>query len=82
MAVSAVEIVAAERLAGTITIGLRGTRVGMVLVFVVAKVLSSCPTFVSAIAGHRRPGELERQQAQHEDGEPTTHDEKCSSYKD
>ena len=82
MAVSAVEIVAAERLARNVTIGLRGTRVGMVLMLVVAEVLGSYVTFVSAVAGHRRPGELERQQDQHEDGEPATHSEKCSSYRD
>ena len=73
MAVGTVEIVAAQRLARTITIGLRGTRVGMVLVFVVAKVLGSRATFVSAIAGHRRPSELERQQDQHEQYKPTMH---------
>jgi hypothetical protein len=54
----------------------------MVLVLMVAEVLARHVAFVPAIAGHRRPGELERQQNQHEDREPTTHGEKCSSYKD
>lgn len=73
MAVRAVEIVAAERLARTVTIGLRGTRVGVVLVFVVAEMLGRRASFVSAIASYRRPGELKRQQNQHEDREPPTH---------
>ncbi|MFZ2989706.1 plasmid partitioning protein RepB C-terminal domain-containing protein [Ideonella sp.] len=49
---------------------------------VVAEVLARHAAFVPTIAGHRRPGELERQQSQHEDCKPTTHCEECSSYKD
>lgn len=82
MAVRTVEVIATGRFASRVTIDLTGSRVSLVLMLVVAEVLARHPAFVPAIAGHRRPGELERQQSQHEDCKPTTHCEECSSYKD
>lgn len=82
MAVRTVEVVATRRLASRVTIHLIGSRVSMVLVLMVTEVLARHAAFVPTIAGYRRPGELGRQQNQHEDREPTTHGKKCSSYKD
>ena len=41
---------------------------GLMLVVMVAEVLRSRPSLVLAIAGHRRPGELERQKNEKKDG--------------
>ncbi|MBK7024082.1 MAG: hypothetical protein IPH41_11440 [Sulfuritalea sp.] len=40
---------------------------GLMLVVMMAKVLRSSPGLVLAIAGHRRPGELERQKNEKKD---------------
>ena len=42
--------------------------VGLMLVVVMTEVLRSRPGLVLAIAGHRRPGELERQKNEKKDG--------------
>ena len=46
---------------------------GLMLVVMVAEVLRSRPSLVLAIAGHRRPGELEGQENEQEDGKPAAH---------
>ena len=46
---------------------------GLMLVVMMTKVLCSRPGLVLAITGHRRPGELERQENEKEDGEPAVH---------
>ena len=50
---------------------------GLMLVVVMAEVLRSGPGLVLAIAGHRRPGELEWQKNEDENGKPTTHGPDC-----
>lgn len=52
-----------------------------VLVLVMAQVLNMLAGFVPAIRRHCRPAELERQQGEHEDGEPAAHGEESSSYR-
>ena len=42
--------------------------VGLMLVVMMAEVLRSSPGLVLAIAGHRRPGELEGQKNEKKDG--------------
>ena len=46
---------------------------GLMLVVMMTEVLCSRPGLVLAITGHRRPGELERQENEKEDGEPAVH---------
>ena len=46
---------------------------GLMLVIVMAEVLRGSPGLVLAIAGHRCPGELERQENENEDGKPAAH---------
>ena len=46
---------------------------GLMLVIVMAEVLRGGPGLVLAIAGHRRPGELEGQENEQEDGKPAAH---------
>jgi hypothetical protein len=45
----------------------------MMLMLVVSEVLRLRIAFVPAIACHGSPGELERQQGEQSNGEPTTH---------
>ncbi len=47
--------------------------IGMMLVFMMPKMLSGLTGFVLAIATDRRPGELERQKNEKKDGKPATH---------
>ena len=47
--------------------------VGLMLVIMMAEVLRGRPGLVLAIAGHRCPGELERQENENEDGKPAAH---------
>ena len=54
--------------------------IGLMLVIVMAEVLRGSPGLVLAIAGHRRPGELERQKNEKKDRQPTTHGLQFSSY--
>lgn len=53
---------------------------GLMLVVMMAEVLRSRPGLVLAIASHCRPGELERQENEKKDREPTTHGRQFSSY--
>lgn len=46
---------------------------GVVLVGVVAEVLSGLVLFMSAIVGHRGPGYLEREKAEHDKHEQASH---------
>ena len=50
-----------------------------VLVLVMAQVLGMLAGFVPAIRRHCRPAELERQQGEHEDGEPTAHEKSLAA---
>jgi hypothetical protein len=50
--------------------------VAMPLVVVVTEVINRRFCAMPAIAGHCRPGELEGQAKQQQDGEPTTHDDR------
>lgn len=52
-------------------IGLAGPR--LVLLVVVAQVRRGLPMLVRTIAGDRRPGDLERQQAEQNEGNPAAH---------
>jgi hypothetical protein len=97
MAVSAVQIHGARRLValnirGRIRnrpridnpIGNRfGTTAGssVVLVVVVTQVPGGGLGLVSAIRGHRRPAELERQQSEQDDGEKAAHGRESSGYR-
>ncbi len=54
--------------------------IGLMLVLVVTEVLRCGVRFVLAIAGHRRPGELERQKNEQENGKPATHAADSSSH--
>lgn len=47
--------------------------IGLMLVFVMAEVLRARVCFVLTIASHCRPGELERQENEQEDGKPAAH---------
>ncbi len=47
--------------------------IGLMLVLVMTDVLRSAFRFVLAIAGNRRPGELERQENKEDDGEEAAH---------
>lgn len=47
--------------------------IGLMLVFVMAEVLRACVCFVLAIASYCRPGELEGQENEQEDGKPAAH---------
>ena len=73
MAMSTVEIATADGLASHIATVLVNGRITMVLVFVVTEVLRLRVAFVPAIACYCSPGELERQQDEQSNGEPTTH---------
>ncbi len=73
MAVSTVEIAAADGLASHIANVLVNGRITMVLVLVVTEVLRLRIGFVPAIACYCSPGELERQQGEQSNGKPTTH---------
>ena len=53
---------------------------GLMLVVMMTEVLCCRSGLVLAIAGHRRPGELERQENEKENREPTTHGRQFSSY--
>ena len=53
--------------------------IGLMLVIVMAEVLRGSPGLVLAIAGHRRPGELERQKNEKKDRQPATHGPDCIS---
>ena len=50
-----------------------------VLVLVMAQVLNMLAGFVPAIRRHCRPAELERQQGEHEDREPTAHEKSLTA---
>lgn len=52
---------------------------GLMLVVMMTEVLCSRSGFVLAIAGHRCPGELERQKNEDEDGKPAAHGRDCIS---
>lgn len=52
-------------------IGLAGPR--LVLLVVVAQVRRGLPMLVRTIVGDRRPGDLERQQAEQNEGKPAAH---------
>ena len=73
MAMYTVEIAAAQGLASHVAAVLVLGHITMMLVLVVAEVLRLCIAFVPAIACHCSPGELERQQGEQSNGEPTTH---------
>lgn len=47
--------------------------IGLMLVFVMAEVLRACVCFVLATASYCRPGELEGQENEQEDGKPAAH---------
>lgn len=47
--------------------------IGLMPVFVMAEMLRACVCFVLTIARHCRPGELEGQEYEQEDGEPAAH---------
>ena len=79
VAMSAVEIVAAQRLASSIAIDLIRTGISVVLVLVMPEMLGRYTAFVPAIRSHRSPGELERQQGKQDDREETTHTKESSS---
>jgi|GEM_PF-2325327 len=53
--------------------------VGLMLVVVMTEVLRSRPGLVLAIAGHRGPSELERQENEKEDAQPAAHGRDCIS---
>ncbi len=57
----------------------RATIIGVVLMLMVSKMLGCCASFVLAIAGHRRPGKLERQKNEKKDREPAAHGRDCIS---
>lgn len=66
----------------TIVVGASGQRsigdtiaigVHLMFVLVMTDVLRCRAAFMLAIAGHCRPGKLERQEKQQEDGQPTSH---------
>ena len=73
MAMSTVEIATADGLASHIATVLANGRITKVLVLVVTEVLRSRTGFMLAIDAHCSPGELERQQGEQSNGEPTTH---------
>lgn len=70
---STVEIAAAQGLASHVATVLVHRRIAVMLVLVVTKVLRLRIAFVPAIACHCSPSELERQQGEQSNGEPTTH---------
>lgn len=73
MAGAAVVVDAARQLrVGRAVVCLR-SGIGLMLVFVMAEVLCRPLCFVLAIAGNCRPGELERQEYEQEDGEEAAH---------
>ena len=47
--------------------------IGLMLMFVMAEMLRACVCFVLTIASHCRPGELEGQENEQEDGKPAAH---------
>ena len=47
---------------------------GLMLVVMMTEVLRGRPGLVLAIAGHRRPGKLERQENEKKDSEPAAHE--------
>ena len=47
--------------------------IGVMLVIVMAEMLRACVCFVLTIASHCRPGELEGQENEQEDGKPAAH---------
>ena len=51
----------------------------LMLVVMMTEVLCRRPGLVLAIAGHRCPGELERQKNEDEDGKPAAHGRDCIS---
>ncbi len=61
-----------------ITAVVRSTLV-LMLVLVVTKVLSGSAGLMLAVDSHRRPGGLERQEYEQENGEPAMHAADCSS---
>ena len=54
--------------------------IGLMLVIVMAEVLRGSPGLVLAIAGHRRPGELERQENEKENSQPAAHGRDSISF--
>ena len=53
---------------------------GLMLVVMMTDVLCSRPGLVLAIAGHRRPGELERQENEKENSQPAAHGRDSISF--
>lgn len=50
------------------------------LVVVVAEVLCGFPLLMPAIVGHRSPGDLEREQTQHDEHKKTSHGQHYNCY--
>ncbi|MBK7062492.1 MAG: hypothetical protein IPH51_19295 [Rubrivivax sp.] len=73
MAMSTVVIAATQGLTGHVVTVLVHDCIAIMLVLVVSEVLRLRIAFVPAIACHCSPGELERQQGEQSNGEPTTH---------
>jgi hypothetical protein len=69
--------------AGALLVRRRAVLVGLGLVrvpvLVVAQVLGVLTGFVPAIRRHGRPAELERQEGEHEDREPTAHEKSLAA---
>ena len=58
---------------------LAGVGLAGMLVLVVTQMLGLLVALVSAIHRHGRPAGLKRQQGEHKDNKPTTHEEESSS---
>lgn len=78
VAMPAIEV-EGRRLGVVRPVGRRGG-IGLMLVLVMPDVRSARAGFVLAIAAHRSPAELERQQDEKKDRQPATHGRECSDY--
>ena len=76
---AAVEVETGRRLLVRRRAVLVGLGLVRVPVLVVAQVLGVLTGFVPAIRRHGRPAELERQEGEHEDREPTAHDKSIAA---
>jgi len=76
---AAVEVETGRRLLVRRRAVLVGLGLIRVPVLVVAQVLGVLTGFVPAIRRHGRPAELERQEGEHEDREPTTHEKSLAA---
>ena len=77
----AVEIAAVQGFANRVAAVFVDGGFAVVLVLVVPEVLRLSIAFVSAIARHRSPGELERQEGEQSKGEPATRAGEFISYR-